>query len=109
MELKTLKVEYFEKEFVVIEVCFRAYNEFHQEISRSAKGNLSLGLVEFLHSIQDGLNLVTESVCVRVMAQYNGNHIVIGHYFVYLNHVIPISAECFREYSILRQKDGEFI
>lgn len=93
----------------MIDVTFRAYNEFHQEINRSVKGNLSLGLVDFLQSIQDGLNLVTDRLCVRVMAEYNGKHIVVGHYFVYLDHVIPISAECFREYSILRQKNAEFI
>lgn len=91
------------------EVTFRAYNEFHQEIARRTHRNLNLGLVEFLTEAQGSLDIVTDSMAVRVMAEYRGKHIVIGHYFIYLDHVIPVSAECFREYSILRQKDTEFI
>lgn len=91
------------------EVTFRAYNEFHQELKRSTQVSLSLGLISFLHDLQNNLSLVTECMCVRVMASYRGQHIVIGHFFIYLDNIIPITAECFREYSSLRQKDGEFI
>lgn len=93
----------------MIEVTFRAYNEFHEELKRSTQANFSLGLVSFLSELQGTLSLVTECICVRVMGVYEGNHIVVGHFLIYLDNVIPISAECFREYSILRQKDAEFI
>lgn len=93
----------------MVEVTFRAFNEFHQEIKRSTQVSLLLGSIAFLHELQDTLSLVTDCMCVRIMAAYRGKHIVIGHYFVHIDHVIPITAECFREYSVLRQKDGEFI
>lgn len=93
----------------MIEVTYRAYSEFHHEVKKKTYRNFALSIVDFMSELQGSLTLESDVMCVRIMAAFKGKHIVVGHFFIFVDNVIPISAECFREYSSLRQKNAEFI